>query len=165
MRLICLFDHEEVGSQSATGAEGPLLRDSVSRIWAGLAPAAAAAADTSAAAFRARSFHISSDMAHAVHPNYADRHDKAHGPKLGAGLVLKHNANQRYATDAVAAALIRRFGALAGQTIQARPHSAPTRTGCLPHATIPQYRPLRQPGFGRSAVQRRSARSPDHGLG
>jgi aspartyl aminopeptidase len=127
VRLICLFDHEEVGSQSATGAEGPLLRDSVSRLWAGLAPAAAAA-DPTAAAFRARSFHISSDMAHAVHPNYADRHDKNHGPKLGAGLVLKHNANQRYATDAVAAAFIRRFGAIAGQTIQARPHSArPTR--------------------------------------
>ena len=118
--MIALFDHEEVGSKSATGAEGPLLRDSISRIWAGLAPESAAI-DPYAAAFRARSFHLSSDMAHAVHPNYAERHDKAHGPKLGEGLVLKHNANQRYATDAVAAAFVRRFGSLAGEAIQVRP--------------------------------------------
>jgi aspartyl aminopeptidase len=57
-------------------------------------------------------------MAHAVHPNYAERHDAKHGPTLGGGLVLKHNANQRYATNAVGAALVRACGARAGVPVQ-----------------------------------------------
>jgi aspartyl aminopeptidase len=93
VRCVALFDHEEVGSCSAMGAEGPLMNDTLNRISAGLT--AGGQPDPNAAAFRARSFHLSTDMAHAVHPNYSDRHDGAHGPKLGAGLVIKHNANQR----------------------------------------------------------------------
>lgn len=101
---LALFDHEEVGSMSATGAQGPLLRDALLRIPSALG---SQVPDVGAASFRARSLLVSADMAHAQHPNYANRHDPEHAPQLGKGLVIKHNANQRYATDCVGANFIR----------------------------------------------------------
>jgi aspartyl aminopeptidase len=89
-----LYDHEECGSTSAQGASSPLLGDVLERI----AVAFDASSDARARAM-ARSFLISADMAHAVHPNYADRHEPGHRPYLGAGPVIKSNSNQRYATD------------------------------------------------------------------
>jgi aspartyl aminopeptidase len=89
-------DHEEVGSGSAEGARGSFLEDVVVRL-------VAATGDTDPQAPRqaiARSRLVSADMAHALHPNYADRHEPQHTPELGGGPVLKHNANQSYATDA-----------------------------------------------------------------
>jgi len=109
--FVALFDHEEVGSLSATGAQGPLLRDALLRVPAALNVSldeTPSSFDVAAAAFRARSFLISADMAHAQHPNYADRHDPEHAPKLGRGLVIKHNANQRYATNDLGATFLRR---------------------------------------------------------
>jgi aspartyl aminopeptidase len=89
-------DHEEVGSGSAEGARGSFLEDVLVRL-------VAATGDTDAQAHRqavARSRLVSADMAHAVHPNYSERHEPQHQPELGGGPVVKHNANQRYATDA-----------------------------------------------------------------
>lgn len=57
-------------------------------------------------------------MAHALHPNYQERHDPAMGPKVHGGMVLKHNANQRYATNAVTAFLFREIGRRAGLPTQ-----------------------------------------------
>lgn len=57
-------------------------------------------------------------MAHALHPNYQERHDPALGPKMHGGMVLKHNANQRYATNAVTAFFFRELGARAGLPTQ-----------------------------------------------
>ncbi|CAN0299688.1 unnamed protein product [Ectocarpus sp. 12 AP-2014] len=65
-----------------------------------------------------KSFLVSADMAHALHPNYQDRHDPALGPKIHSGMVLKHNANQRYATNAVTAFFFRELGARAGLPTQ-----------------------------------------------
>jgi len=95
--LVC-NDHEEVGSQSAAGADGPFLRDVMSR-WLGGRTALTRALD--------RSLLVSVDNAHALHPNYADRHDDNHGPRLNAGPVIKVNHNQRYATNSETAALFR----------------------------------------------------------
>ena len=93
-RMIAFFDHEEVGSASPQGAAGSFQEDVFDRVRSAL--------DLKGDAFhraKARSLMISADMAHAVHPNYADRHEKDHMPRLNAGPVLKTNANMRYATD------------------------------------------------------------------
>lgn len=94
-RVIALHDHEEVGSVSAQGADSPFLRDTLSRITQALG----GNANDSFARALARSFAISADMAHGVHPNYADRHEPGHQPILGNGPVIKSNANLGYATD------------------------------------------------------------------
>ena len=59
-------------------------------------------------------------MAHALHPNYSDKHDPEHGPELHRGLVIKHNANQRYATSAVTAAVFREIARARGIPCQVR---------------------------------------------
>jgi aspartyl aminopeptidase len=95
-QVLIANDHEEVGSNSAEGASGSFLDDVLRRLTA-------ATGDTDPQAYPraiARSRLVSADMAHAVHPNYADRHEPSHTPSLGGGPVIKHNANQRYATDA-----------------------------------------------------------------
>jgi aspartyl aminopeptidase len=95
--LVC-NDHEEVGSLSAAGAQGPMLRTVLGRI----APTPAGYA-----AMIDRSMLISADNAHGIHPNYADRHDENHGPLLNEGPVVKVNANQRYASNSETSALFR----------------------------------------------------------
>jgi aspartyl aminopeptidase len=95
-RGIVLYDHEEVGSQSAQGADSPFLLHALARI----AESAAASERDALPRAVARSFMISADMAHAVHPNYGDRHEPGHRPVLGRGPVLKSNVSQSYASDA-----------------------------------------------------------------
>jgi aspartyl aminopeptidase len=99
-RGVVLYDHEECGSQSAQGAQSPFLRDLIERI----ALAHPAAGPSPVHRALARSFLISADMAHAIHPNFPDKHEPGHQPQLGAGPVIKSNANQRYATDGESAA-------------------------------------------------------------
>lgn len=99
--MAALFDHEEVGSSSTTGAAGPLLETTLHRV---LDANGISSPDDRARIF-ARSSCVSADMAHAVHPNYADRHEPDHRPLPNAGPVVKVNANQRYATDARTAAM------------------------------------------------------------
>jgi aspartyl aminopeptidase len=101
--VIALFDHEEVGSESATGAAGPLLEHVLERV--------ALATGASRADFLtqlATSSCVSADNAHAVHPNYRERHDPDHQPIVNQGPAIKLNSNQRYATSARSAAMLRR---------------------------------------------------------
>lgn len=111
--VLACFDHEEVGSQSATGAEGPLLANVLERIALELGVSRSAYL-----AALASSLMISADMAHAVHPNYADRHEPRHKPQLGQGPVLKCNHNQRYATTGASAAAMRRLATRIGMPLQ-----------------------------------------------
>jgi len=109
-RVLALYDHEEVGSRSAQGASGPILLDALERISSG----PGGGEPQSLARAIAHSTLISADMAHAIHPNYPDRHEPGHRPVIGRGPVIKTNANQSYATDANTAgffqALCRRSG-------------------------------------------------------
>ncbi len=96
-QVLVANDHEEVGSGSMAGARGSFLEDVVHR----LARATDAGDPEAVPRALARSVLVSADMAHAVHPTQFDRHEPAHRPVLGGGPVLKLNANQAYATDAV----------------------------------------------------------------
>ncbi|MCS5556064.1 MAG: M18 family aminopeptidase, partial [Arenicellales bacterium] len=92
--MVC-NDHEEVGSLSASGAQGPFLRSTLERLC-GTGETMDRAMDSSVL--------LSVDNAHAVHPNYEDKHDPQHRPCLNGGPVIKYNANQRYATNSETAA-------------------------------------------------------------
>ena len=117
--VFAAFDHEEIGSESSHGAGSPVIGDVVERIHRGLRAGAAAPdaavsdAEHLAAAMR-RSILLSIDMAHAVHPNYAAKHEPAHAPHMNKGLVLKVNTNQRYTTDGATGFLVRELARRAG---------------------------------------------------
>ena len=97
--LVC-NDHEEIGSMTACGAQGPMLEQCLQRMIP----------DTQQR-LRAidRSLMISADNAHGIHPNYADKHDEHHGPLLNQGPVIKINANQRYATNSETSSFFRQL--------------------------------------------------------
>jgi len=106
--LVC-NDHEEIGSVSAAGAQGNFLKSVLSRL-----------SDNDEALTRtmASSVMISVDNAHAVHPNFADKHEPNHGPIINAGPVIKTNANQRYATNSETASLFKQWCAQADVPVQ-----------------------------------------------
>lgn len=110
VRMVGCFDHEEVGSRSAQGADSPLLTDAMRRVCEVFGVGYERALR--------RSLLVSADMAHAVHPNYAGRHDTNHRPRIGGGLVVKTNQNQRYATSGVSGLMVREAGRRAGMKVQ-----------------------------------------------
>ena len=120
--VVVLFDHEEIGSDSATGAGSPILADALERIAHGLG-----ADREQYLRAVARSLCVSADGAHAVHPNYPERHEPGHLPVLNGGPVVKTNANVRYATDARTHA---RFVAACGAA--GVPHQVYSHRGNLP---------------------------------
>ena len=108
-QIVALHDHEEVGSLSREGADGPLVENVLARLLsasAGLFGDASGDLVAAHARLVGRSWHLSADMAHASHPNFADLHEPNHKPLLNGGPVIKINVNQRYATTGEGEALI-----------------------------------------------------------
>jgi aspartyl aminopeptidase len=99
-KLFICTDHEEVGSVSACGAQGPFLEQTIERIWPRI---------EDRNRIIAGSMMISADNAHAIHPNFSDKHDQNHGPMLNQGPVIKINANQRYATNSFTSAVFKQL--------------------------------------------------------
>ena len=98
--VLCVFDSEEVGSNSVQGAASTILSDTLTRICEALG--------LDIRRELSRSFLVSADNAHAVHPNHPEYADPKNAPTLGGGVVLKFNASQRYTTDGVSAAIFRK---------------------------------------------------------
>ncbi|KAF2258371.1 peptidase M18, aminopeptidase I [Lojkania enalia] len=115
-RLVALFDHEEIGSLTAQGADSNLLPSVIERLSV-IPPSKSNSnksydkfdVDTSTALYqtRATSFLISADMAHSVHPNYPGKYEAQHRPEMNKGTVIKINANNRYATNAAGKELLK----------------------------------------------------------
>jgi hypothetical protein len=103
---VCNHSTSFQGRRSA-GAGGPVMRDAISRVTAVFANGAEGVYERALQS----SLLVSADMAHAHHPNYPEKHDPDHKPQFHAGLVIKHNVNQRYATNAISATLFRYFPA------------------------------------------------------
>ena len=105
-KVLAIFDNEETGSQTKQGAGSPFLSMMLKRI--ALAQSGTESASAGIEAFYQaveRAFMISADNAHAWHPNYSEKYDPTNHPVLGGGPVIKFNAAQKYASDAVSAAV------------------------------------------------------------
>ncbi|KAL7472335.1 hypothetical protein ACHAXS_012671 [Conticribra weissflogii] len=115
--MIALFDHEEIGSQSTHGAGSPVMSEAVSRVTAAFSGNSHSRDPELHSSATRRSFVLSVDQAHAIHPNYQGKHEKNHGPKMNAGVVIKTNQNQRYATNGVTGFVARELARKAEQSV------------------------------------------------
>lgn len=114
IRTAILFDHEEIGSQSAQGADSSIVEVILRRVIAAIEPKLFEAF----ARVISRSMLVSADMAHAVHPNYPEKHEECHRPRMHRGLVIKYNSNQRYASSSRTAAFFKTIATRAEIPIQ-----------------------------------------------
>ncbi len=111
--VFAVFDNEEVGSGTKQGAAGTFLKDVLERIHTALGHSHEDYLMSLAA-----SFMVSADNAHAIHPNHGEKSDQNNRPQLNGGVVIKHNANQKYTTDAVSAAVFKAICRDAGVPVQ-----------------------------------------------
>ncbi len=112
--LHCVFDNEEVGSGTKQGAASTFLYDTLTRINSSLGHT-----PEDYLINLADSFMISADNAHAIHPNYEEKADPVNRPEVNGGIVIKYNANQKYCTDGVSAAMFKDVCREAGVPVQA----------------------------------------------
>ena len=135
VQIFCVFDGEEVGSNSPQGADGDMLRGTLERI--------SRCMGYDHNRMLAGSFMVSADNAHAIHPNHPELADPANAPKINGGVVLKFNANQRYTTDGLASAVFRKICQNAQVPTQVYYNRADIRGGAtlgfisLNHVSIP----------------------------
>ena len=133
--VFCALNSEEIGSSTVNGANSTILEDVLTRIAQGL--------KLDVHRLLSQSFMVSADNAHAIHPNHPELADPANAPVMGEGVVLKFNANQRYCTDGLCAAVFRKVCRKAGvpvQTYYNRPDIPGGSTlGCISiaHVSVP----------------------------
>ena len=113
LKLLCVFDNEEVGSGTKQGAKSTFLPDTLLRINSALGYGAEKLCRASSSGFM-----VSADNGHAVHPNHPEFADKTSRPVVNGGVLIKHNANQRYTTDAVSDAIFKTICSRAGVPYQ-----------------------------------------------
>ena len=111
--VCCIFNNEEVGSETKQGAGSAFLRDTLRRVCLNCGKD-----EQDFMALLAGSFLVSADNAHAVHPNHPEYSDAGNAPRMNGGIVIKYNANQRYATDGVSGAVLRAVCAAADVPVQ-----------------------------------------------
>ncbi len=111
--VLCVFDNEEVGSATKQGAASSFLRDTLYRISDSLG-----FDNEKAKQMLSQSFMVSADNAHAIHPNHPEFSDLDNAPKINGGVVIKHNANQKYTTDAVSSGIFKAICNKAGVLVQ-----------------------------------------------
>lgn len=109
VNCIALFNHEEIGSVSTSGAESSLIPSLLQR----LSPTPALLSQSVA-----RSFLVSADMGHAIHPNFTSKHEDNHQPNMNGGIVIKTNAKQKYASDAIGSFLVKKLVERKGGKVQ-----------------------------------------------
>ncbi|CAI1763346.1 hypothetical protein SEUBUCD646_0O02800 [Saccharomyces eubayanus] len=121
IRLMACFDHEEIGSSSAQGADSNFLPNILERLTVLKGDGSDVSKplpNSSILETSSKSFFLSSDVAHAIHPNYASKYEGQHKPLLGSGPVIKINANQRYMTNSPGLVLVKRLADAAKVPLQ-----------------------------------------------
>lgn len=152
-QVLALFDNEETGSQTKQGAGSPFLSFMLKRI-------ALAQSNTEEAYYQAveRAFMISADNAHAWHPNYPEKYDPTNHPMLGGGPVIKFNAAQKYASDAVSAAVFAGFCEKVGVPCQRFVNHSDVAGGSTLGNILASSIPLRGVDMGNAILAMHSCR-------
>ncbi len=151
--VLAIFDNEETGSQTKQGAGSPFLSYMLKRI-------ALAQSKTEEAYYQAveRAFMVSADNAHAWHPNYSEKYDPTNHPMLGGGPVIKFNAAQKYASDAVSAAIFARICEQAGVPCQRFVNHSDVAGGSTLGNILASSIPLRGVDMGNAILAMHSCR-------
>ena len=152
-KVLAIFDNEETGSQTKQGAGSPFLATTLKRIaWA--------QSGTEEAFYQAveRAFMISADNAHAWHPNYSEKYDPTNHPVLGGGPVIKFNASQKYASDALSAAIFASLCEKAGVPCQRFVNHSDVAGGSTLGNILASSIPLRGVDMGNAILAMHSCR-------
>ena len=152
-KVLAIFDNEETGSQTKQGAGSPFLSMMLKRI-------ALAQGETEEAFYQAieRAFMVSADNAHAWHPNYSEKYDPTNHPVLGGGPVIKFNAAQKYASDAVSASVFAEICREAGVPSQRFVNHSDVAGGSTLGNILASSIPLRRLDMGNAILAMHSCR-------
>ena len=152
-QVVALFDNEETGNMTKQGSASPVLRNLLDAIVLNLG---GKPGDLYAAV--ENSFMVSADMAHALHPNYQEKHDPTNHPVMGGGPVIKYNANQKYVTDAESAAVFAEVCRASGVPFQYFVNNSDIAGGSTLGNTLTTQLPMRGVDMGNPMWGMHSAR-------